>query len=335
MAVRRCRGCRCDLCWQRGGRAAGPVPGVPATRPAPGTLRQRSGARGGGADIPSRRVPGHRCEGRQPRWDGRPSITLWWGGSGGRGPGVTRCSLLLQAAARGDVLPAPGPCRPPTRRPSARGRAGASGHAGASGRTAASARAASPPAPPGTPCPGTCPSTSRRSGRARTRCWTRPRGLSSGSQVRRRPLLGRAAGPQVGGLTLRWPRWCQGLSPSPPELRCRTPAFRPPWRNGERGQGGPGVVALGCRLGTGRGGWKPLVGCVCAQPFSRRWERCSRARQDGGCQGMASRWGREDTAFSGGVLARWRLWAGLAVVWFLLSARCAQTMTGHLGGSAG
>lgn len=156
----------------------------------------------GGADVPSRRVPGHRgCGGVLA-----PPSPPWRGGRGSQWPGVTRCLLLLQAAARGDVLPAPGPCRPPTRRPSARGRAGASARAGASGRTAASARAASPPAPPGTPCPGTCPFTSRRSGRARTRCWTRPRGLSSGSQVRWHPLLGRAAGPRGGGLTLRWPR---------------------------------------------------------------------------------------------------------------------------------
>lgn len=162
--------------------------------------------RGGGLMYPA-----GGCPGIGVRTDGcggvlAPPSPLWWGGRGSRWPGVTRCLLLLQAAARGDVLPAPGPCRPPTRRPSARGRAGASAPAGASGRTAASARAASPPAPPGTPCPGTCPSTSRRSGRARTRCWTRLRGLSSGSQVRRRPLLGRAAGSRGGGLTLWWPR---------------------------------------------------------------------------------------------------------------------------------
>lgn len=80
--------------------------------------------------------------------------------------------------------PCPGPCRPPTRRPSASARAGASGRAGASAPTAASARAASPPAPPGTPCPGIYPSMSRGRGRVRIPCWTRPRGLSSGSQVR-------------------------------------------------------------------------------------------------------------------------------------------------------
>lgn len=89
--------------------------------------------------------------------------------------------------------PCPGPCRPPTRRPSASARAGASGRAGASAPTAASARAASPPAPPGTPCPGIYPSMSRGRGRAKIRCWTRPRGLSSGSQVRQR-LVGSPRG---------------------------------------------------------------------------------------------------------------------------------------------
>lgn len=122
---------------------------------------------------------------------------------GGEGPAAagpvsrTVCSfsrvLLPAGTSCPPSCPCPGPCRPPTRRPSASARAGASGRAGASAPTAASARAASPPVPPGTPCPGIYPSMSRGRGRARIRCWTRPRGLSSGSQVRQR-LVGPSRG---------------------------------------------------------------------------------------------------------------------------------------------
>lgn len=173
-------------------------------------------------------------------------------GGSGRCPVVTRCSLLPQ------LLPC-WPCRPPTRRPSASGRAGASGRAEVSGRTAASARAASPRAPPGTPCHGICPCTSRRSGRARTRCWTRPRGLSSELQVTQRPGWGLPAVVEVAA----------AAGPVPHKHSTGCP------RLGLRGAGEnvAGVTLLPCGqavschrllVGMAWGGWKG-VGCACAQ----------------------------------------------------------------------
>lgn len=66
----------------------------------------------------------------------------------------------------------PGPCLPQMKKPSVSGHAGASGHAEVSDPTGASGQEACPLAHRETPYPGTCPCMSRRSGRARTRCWT-------------------------------------------------------------------------------------------------------------------------------------------------------------------
>lgn len=194
MGVSRCRGCQRELCWQRGGRA--PVPGNPSHQTSKGETEAafRSSRR---ADSPAQEGAWAEVRGqRRPRRDGPFSITpSTHGGEGAAAGGPASravcsfCRLLPAGTSCPPSCPRRGPCRPPTRRPSASGHAGVNGRAGASAPTAASVRAASPPAPPGTPCPGIYPSMSRGSGRARTRCWTRPRGLSSGSQVRQRPVV--------------------------------------------------------------------------------------------------------------------------------------------------
>lgn len=186
--------CGCELrdssvSFAGGGAAVPPSPSLGT--PARGKLRQHSEPRR--TDSPQRAetpvmgdpfptTPGT-CGGEAPAAGGSVSRAV--------------CSfsrvLLPAGTSCPPSCPCPGPCRPPTRRPSASARAGVSGRAGANAPTAASARAASPPAPPGTPCPGIYPSMSRGRGKVRIRCWTRPRGLSSGSQVRQR-LVGSSSG---------------------------------------------------------------------------------------------------------------------------------------------
>jgi len=177
----------------------GPIPGSPSHQTSKGETEAACRSSG----PPAREGAWAEARGQsRPRRDGPFSITPSARGGEGTpagGPASRAVRSFRRLLPAGPCCPPScrGPCRPPTRRPSASARAGASGHAGASVPTAASARAASPPAPPGTPCPGIYPSTSRGSARARTRCWTRPRGLSSGWQVRQRPVV-------------RWDPWGRG-----------------------------------------------------------------------------------------------------------------------------
>lgn len=196
MGVSWYQGCLRELCWQRDGCATVPVPGSPSHQTNKGETEAafRCSRR---ADSPAQEGPRAQARGQRRPWQDSPfSITPSTRdreGSAAGGPAsravCSFCRLLPAGTSCPPSCPHRGPCRPPTRRPSVSGHAGASGRAEASAPTAASVRAASPPVPPGTPCPGIYPSTSRGRGRARTRCWTRPRGLSSGSQVRQRPVV--------------------------------------------------------------------------------------------------------------------------------------------------
>ena len=120
-------------------------------------------------------------------------------------PSVCSCALLsptdhLSLGPQALLpQPLPGPCLPPMKKRSVSGPAGASGPVAASGLTGVSGQGACLPVPQGTPYPGTCHCMSRKSGKARTRCWTLQNALWSESLVREAPSEPGAMGALAGG----------------------------------------------------------------------------------------------------------------------------------------
>lgn len=70
------------------------------------------------------------------------------------------------------LQPPPGPCLPRMKKRSVSGHAGVSGRVGVNGLIGVSGQGACLPVPQGTLYPGTCHYMSRKSGKARIRCWT-------------------------------------------------------------------------------------------------------------------------------------------------------------------
>ena len=111
------------------------------------------------------------------------------------------------------LQPQPGPCLLQMKKHSVSGHAGASGHVEVSGLTGVSGQGACLPVPQGIPYPGTCLCMSRKSGKARTRCWTLRSVLWSESPVRGAWTELGAVGVLAGGGVVEGPS--PGLSDKP------------------------------------------------------------------------------------------------------------------------
>lgn len=127
---------------------------------------------------------------------------------------------LLQGLQALQLQPRPGPCLLQMKKHSVSGHAGASGHVEVSGLTGVSGQGACLPVPQGIPYPGTCHCMSRKSGKARTRCWTLRSVLWSESPVREAWTELGAVGVLAGGGMV------EGLSPG---LSDKPASWSPVW----------------------------------------------------------------------------------------------------------